>query len=133
NDWDKKLKHFRFAYNTSFHNSIGDTPFFLTHGRDAHTTNFSSYIKSDSVTILSKFKNDLVETVRAAHEIANIQNEQQQWYTSDESKFQKDQLVLLLNSTQSNAAKQVSKKLLDPWIGPFRIIKVLSSTTYDIE
>lgn len=133
NDWDKKLKHFRFAYNTSFHNAIGDTPFFLTHGRDAHTTKFSSYVKSNGTTVLSKFKNELVETVRTAHEIANIKNEQQQWYTNDKPKFQKDELVLLLNSTQSNAAKQVSKKLLDPLIGPFRIINVLSSTTYDIE
>jgi len=33
-EWDKWLRHLRWAYNTSYHPSIKDTPFFLMHGRD---------------------------------------------------------------------------------------------------
>jgi hypothetical protein len=36
-DWDRYLRQFRFAYNTSFHPSIQETPFFLVHSRDART------------------------------------------------------------------------------------------------
>ena len=35
NQWDKHLRFLRFAYNTSYHPTLKDTPFFLVHGRDA--------------------------------------------------------------------------------------------------
>jgi hypothetical protein len=40
--WDEYLQHLAFAYNTSYHRSVGNTPYFLMHARHPNTTIYES-------------------------------------------------------------------------------------------
>ena len=68
-DWEGYIGPLMFAYNTSFHRSIKNTPFFLTHGMEPRQPGF------DAAQVRTKFEGplspeDMVQRLRKAREIA---------------------------------------------------------------
>ena len=133
NNWDTYLRHFRFAYNTSFHPSINDTPFFLTHGRDANTSIFIPP-SSDAEIDLKTFKQELIHRIVAARQFAKSFSINDHLQFLVPPKFSPGDAVLLFTppKTISSTSKYIAAKLTANWNGPYRIHSQQSDSTFTI-
>lgn len=136
--WDIQLSHFAFAYNTSYHPAIKDTPFFLAHGRDAeiphaalkHSGQMTEDWNWQDNAQLQKFSEQLTTSLHKAY--ATVRDNQAPPPLQMKKTWKLGDCVLLHNETLSNAKKNIARKLLDDWVGPFRIIEILSPSTVNI-
>ena len=125
-EWEDLLAPLMFSYNTSYHRSVKNTPFYLTFGIEPRSPYF------DPQGIRQKFygessTDDLYNRLQTAREVARLNNEdatqsaQRQYDAKAEPhNYQIGQLVLLSENYFIN--KNV--KLAPKWTGPHRIISL---------
>ena len=125
-DWESYIGPLMFAYNTSFHRSIKNTPFFLTHGMEARQPGF------DAAEVRTKFSGpqspeQLVKRLQEARDIAQRDNQdatlrapQDHDRKAQPHSFVRDQLVLL----EDNYFASRNAKLAPKFTGPHRIIEL---------
>jgi hypothetical protein len=138
-NWDELLPYVLFAYRTSQHECTKEAPFFLMFGRDARlpsdmimdtpsniliTQNISSY-RAELVTRLNEAFNATRQQLQKAHE------HRRNTMMRKEETFLPGTPVRLF--TPPRVKKGLSKKLIKPGRGPYRIVKQVSRVTYEIK
>ncbi|PIC44089.1 hypothetical protein B9Z55_004579 [Caenorhabditis nigoni] len=133
-DWDIILPALVFCYNTTTHDTTGETPFFLMHGRDPI---FSidqildpspSQLTDEDQDNIKNFRQELTSTIREAwtnaKEHADKAREQfSKTYDahSRPSEIEVGDRVLFKNYKSKVG---LSRKLVLPWIGQYRVIEI---------
>ena len=127
-DWDLILPFLQFAYNSSIHETTGQSPYYMNYGRDP-TTPCDLSMKlprasdiADPDHYLEKMRNRLQSAWESAeHHILKSQQKSKTYYDSKkkEEDIQIGDLVSL--KLPPKMLQGVSKKLHFKWTGPFRV------------
>uniref|UniRef100_A0A1I7U677 RNA-directed DNA polymerase n=1 Tax=Caenorhabditis tropicalis TaxID=1561998 RepID=A0A1I7U677_9PELO len=133
-DWDLILPALAFCYNTTVHATTEETPFFLMHGRDP-IFSIDRIIDPSPVTQLADdpssiddFRQEMATKIREAWKHAKQQADKAREtfvHTSKPTERPSDIKVgdrVLFKNYLSK--KDLSKKLVLPWVGQFRVIEV---------
>lgn len=134
-DWDTWLPYAMFAYNTTPHTATKMTPFELVFGRQAELP--TAVKQPPRLTYCyDDFAQELRERLRAAHQEAKEaldtgkEKSKIQYDKNAESmEFEVGDKVLLKNNVLRRGR---SKKLTQPWIGPYEITEKNSDVNYTI-
>ena len=123
-DWDILLDDVLFSINNSVHSSTGFTPLFLMHSFEPITL---PKFRDSGAQYLSESFAKHSKAVEDTHlSLSKAQTRQSNAYNTqhhDNSKLKVGDLVLLdRNGIELSATQNISKKLLNPWIGPFEVI-----------
>lgn len=140
-NWTEKLHLVEFAYNNSDQDSIGCSPFFLNYGFHPHTSISLLDVKDaeSHVEAASDFAKFMSETLQhAMQQIKTAQTKQADMankHRSSDPAYNLGDLVMLSsnNLSLSNLGTSGARKLGPKWIGPFKIIQVLSPVTYKLD
>jgi hypothetical protein len=138
NDWDVLLPYAVFAYNTAFHSTIQETPFYVNYGRDAKTFVHQCVgVRPDnSNSNTHQYAIDLSQRLFDVHtRVVDIYNEVNDKRLEDnESRdvpsFTVGSLVYLYDAT---TATGINAKMKRRWKGPYRVLEKLSNVNYKIE
>ena len=135
-DWDEYIAFALFAYNTSFHSILRETPYYLNHGRQAKDITDelteSDYYRNASIHAYAKELTDkLFKTHQRVRELLEQVNEKREKEIENEEciKFEVGDQVLLYDPTTPQG---VSRKLVKRWLGPYAIIEKHSDVVYTI-
>jgi transposase InsO family protein len=135
-DWDLLLPYAVFAYNTSYHSLLQETPFYLQYGRDARLTMDIMIGKRPEHTPgVHEYATELVQNLYDVHqrvrEILQSVNDKRMLENEDNlvPEFEIGSEVYLYDPT---TAQGLSRKLVQRWKGPYTIIEKQSSVTYKI-
>ena len=140
-DWDEVLPKLMCAYRTSVHESTKQTPFSLIFGREIRlpidvmfglppTTSSSPVCKLLYVADLWRHLEASYALVRKNLVVAHERQKTIYDQKRGGKYFQAEDLVWL---HMPYVPKGQSKKLYNPWQGPFRIVKVLLDLVYRVE
>ena len=131
--WEEYITWVTFAYNTSYHEGIQDTPFFMVYGRHAvlpaDSWIFKKIIEGEEVPVdLEAYKKDMM--IRFAHSYARARQHLQKQYDrmNLEADNQKqvafeigDEVWAYLPELQQDKDVKAIAKLTYQWMGPYRI------------
>jgi len=133
-DWELYLAPLMFSYNTSFHRSVKNTPFYLTFGMEPRLPNLPT------PDLRRKFygessTDDIIRKLLIARDIARQNNED----ASDNARVQYDskamphkflpnQLVLL----DEHSFLHKNQKLAPKWSGPHKIVRLKGDANAEI-
>ena len=134
-DWQQYLHLFEFAYNNTVHATTKTTPFFLNYGR--HPTTVASLLNpqlppdlynKDAAVFLDK----LHSAISLAHQYINSANEKTASRPGADTQtpfaFNLGDFVLL-----PSRCFRATRKLDAPYVGPFRLIRKVTSLTFELE
>jgi hypothetical protein len=134
-NWDTLLPYAEIAYNNSRNSSTGYSPFYVNYGEEI---NLPSNLLADEINSTNATVEDIVNDIQTTLKFvdANLQNAQdrQKKYADldrREESFKVNDRVLL--DTADITFTTGSKKFLDKFIGPYKIIEVVSATAYKLE
>jgi hypothetical protein len=133
-DWDLLLCYAVFAYNTSYHSLVQETPYFLTHGRDANLhINIMLNTRREKIAGVHEYATEVVQKLYDVHmrvkEILENENAKRIDSKVELRMFNVGDQVLLHDSTTKVG---LSRKLTKRWRGPFTILERNSDVTYTI-
>jgi hypothetical protein len=131
-DWDEWLTPFEFTYNSSFHPGLGDTPFFLSHGRHSRMPTLVS--QSSPCPAVDDFVQTLQNQIITAQDHLRVQQGKRVDWEALKRKpvsINRGDLVLL-SAAQYNLALP-SRKLTPRWIGPLKVLQVRGPSMVIIE
>ena len=124
-DWDILLDDVLFSINNSVHSSTGFTPLFLMHAFEPIT--LPKFRDSGPQYLSEAFAKHSTAVEDTHLSLSKAQTRQSNAYNKqhhDNSKLKVGDLVLLdRNGIELSATQSISKKLLNPWIGPFEVIE----------
>ena len=136
NDWDLYLPLLELAYNNSIHSSTGFSPHFLNSGQHPRLPIHSAIGKEIQINeTATQLIEKLYESLDIAQQhITKAQKNQQRNAKKHrrENDTWKIGTKVLLSTTNLKRAGP-APKLCSTFIGPFTIIRVLSSVTYELE
>ena len=122
-DWEDYLAPMMFSYNTSFHRSVQNTPFFLTHGMEARQPTFdaaSNRIRMEGPKPSQEIMDRLYEARQRAinaNQDATASAREYHDRKAEPHHYHRDQLVLLQDPYYLNRNAKMAPK----WTGPHRI------------
>ena len=135
-NWDEYLPYVLFAYNTSYHTLLQETPFFLVNGRDPKLLSDIIVNKSyDTYSDVHIYGDELINKLKSVY------NRIKQIYTEinekrilvldniKEKEFNIGDKVLIYDPTTKVG---LSRKLTIRWKGPYTIIQKRNSINYVI-
>jgi len=138
-NWDEYLAATAFAYNTSVNFEVGNTPFFLLHGRDARlpldvlfAPHADELCEQDYAQYNIAHSRILHKAYKEAHQRQKIAMEKRKEYYDKRVtpvQFKIGDLVVLYTPVTTPGE---SKKLTLQWTGPHRVEQKLSSLLYQI-
>jgi transposase InsO family protein len=135
-DWDLLLPFALFAYNTSVHAVLKETPFYLNHARQARTVTDTLTEQDHShATTVHGYAHEVVERLQRVHEqvreiLAQVNDERQNEIDSDESvKITVGASVFLYDPT---TPINRSRKFIRRWTGPYEVIMAHKNGTSTI-
>ena len=136
-DWDTHLLAAEIAFNNSVHASTGFTPFYLNSGQhfrlpmDAAVQAAQQAANPTSAQRIEQLARDLQ---RAKDNLLLAQQRQAKY--ADRSRraatFQVGEQVLLSTEHLALASAGQTPKLLAKYIGPFRVVRVVSDVSYEL-
>jgi transposase InsO family protein len=135
-DWDVLLPYAVFAYNTSYHSLLQETPFYASYGRDARLTmDVILGKRPEHQSDVHEYATELVQRLYDVHqrirEILQSVNDQRVIDNDEDSmpKYNVGDEVYLYDPTTT---KGLSRKLVTRWKGPYTVIEKHSPVTYKI-
>jgi len=133
NDWDSYIPHAVFAYNTSVHRAISNTPFFLMKGRDPEILLHQGVPdpRETNVRRLPQWFEQLSivrQFVRAHLEQAQEVNRRNYDLTANPKKYSPGDAVLKV--VPPPARTNGPRKLFPKYVGPYRIVSLLGKTAH---
>ncbi|KAF2884256.1 hypothetical protein ILUMI_21908 [Ignelater luminosus] len=137
-DWDEWIPYLQMAYCMNIHNSTGYSPYFLIHGRDP-VLPFDNILQSTRVKfdVDQNYVSELISRLNQAFvnvkdNLTKTTEQRNQYFNSnrEQSNFQSGDLVYLHDPAVKSG---LSKKLIKPWTGPYRIIEIKGPVTYKIK
>ena len=135
NDWDEHLTAAEFAINNAHQQSIGTTPFRLTYGQDPLTPTSLRIPKVENPTALHMI-GELQERIQRATKHLQAAQQRQKAYAGRSSRRQVsyepgDEVLLSTENVQRTGIG--CPKFMPLWIGPFKILKRVEETAYELE
>jgi hypothetical protein len=134
-DWELHLPALMFSYNTSFHRSIKNSPFFVTFGMEARQPGFPTpdlrrkfYGESDSDEILLRLLHAR-NVARENNEKATDKAHSDFNKKAEQHNYQVGQFVLL-NET---SFLHKNAKLAPKWTGPHKIVKLKNECNVELK
>ncbi|KAI8373352.1 hypothetical protein BD560DRAFT_394725 [Blakeslea trispora] len=132
-EWDKHLRLIQFVYNNTTHESTGNTPFYLVHGRHAkfplyRTESIQQY--NDRLLPEEAYATELQQRLNLAFDVVDNHMKSVEHPTM-ENPYQVNDKVLVFN--QSLSSSRSPRKLLFDWLGPFFVTSVKSKSTVDLK
>jgi transposase InsO family protein len=138
--WDEYIDHALLAYRMSVSRVLGDTPFFMTYGRDPVLPQDLAFNlkrgekEQEAAGTLGHFQHDLVNKMKAVYETLNVRRQKYQsnyklYYDKQHKNVEfkiGDQVLILFDAESKNF-------LVPRWEGPFKIVSQLSPVTYRVE
>ncbi len=137
--WDEYIDHCLFAYRISVSRVLGDTPFYLTYGRDPTLPqdlafNLKRRGRGDEETEKENYQSKLIKRLKSEYEmLIKKKTEDQEKYKLyyDASHRQVsfsigDEVLILFDAP-------VKGFLVPRWEGPYRIVAQLNPVTYRVE
>jgi hypothetical protein len=139
-EWADLLPYIVFAYNTSVHNATGYTPYYLVHGREAcigseavlrgegETRTLPEYVKSiqRNMALAQKHVKDRVNAAADQRDRMNdMLRHPVKYHVGDE--------VYVYQLPKSDGKNDITRKLISPYQGPYRVTKVISDVAYQVE
>ena len=135
-NWDEYLPYVLFAYNTSYHTLLQETPFFLVNGRDPKLLSDIIVNKSeDEYSDVHVYGDELVNKLKTVYNrikeiYTNINSERLLALDNvQEKQFNIGDKVLIYDPTTQVG---LSRKLTIRWKGPYVIIEKRSDINYVI-
>ena len=129
-----------FAYNTSIHNATGYTPYYLVHGREAcigseavlrgevETRTLPEYVKNIQRN-MALAQQHVTDRVNAAADQRDRMNDMMRHPV----KYNVGDEVYVYQLPQSDGKNDITRKLLSPYHGPYRVTKVINDVAYQVE
>jgi YD repeat-containing protein len=138
NDWDILLPYAVVAYNTAFHSTIQETPFYMNYGRDAQTLvqRCLGIRPNGDSTTTHQYAVDLAQRLFDVHtrvvDIYNQVNDGRIDFNVGQTipSFKVNDMVYLHDATTT---KGINRKLKRRWKGPFRVLEKTSDVNYKLE
>ena len=138
-DWDKWLSEFRFAINSTQHESTRRTPAELALGRQLkgplerliHQTP-APHPQQQSYTLLER-QHQMAQEVR--QKVGVARQRQARYYNAHRrpAQFLVGDLVWVRAHPQSKASDRFSSKLAPKWTGPAKVMKILGPVNYRLQ
>lgn len=135
-DWDKWLPMLAFAYNSSRHESTGETPAFLMLGRDmAHPLDVQMPVgMEEQATTIQQYRELLLDRLDRSQEQARARDAAARMARADRHDATHSEPDLVIGDAvwlYTPAVKPgLSRKLTLKWRGPFRIAAAVSPVNY---
>ena len=138
-NWDSHLQSLVYAYNTSLHSATGEIPCYLWFGRAPNTfhqitsDDLQVVLKDSTVEYRQHIINDLQNAYATVFERLQAAAQASTTYSNDQvmlENWKSGDLVWLLDI--QHAAKAKSRKMNNPWNGPFVVAKVNTNKTVEI-
>ena len=141
-DWDEMLDCCLFAYRTTMHRIMQESPFFLLYGRDVMLPSdimlgLPLDSKSDSTEEKFEYKANLIKQLRSSYETLINKRETAVYdykYKYDRChknvEFKEGEKVMVFWPIPK---KGFSQKLLPKWEGPFSVVKRTGAVTYRVQ
>ena len=135
NNWSTLLPYIEFAFNNTVNRSTGYTPFYMCYGQHPSmpaTLETPNLIESRNSTVEDMVSEMSLTVQNAKLQIQHAQEQQTKYYNQHhrDITFQLNDKILL-DSSHINF-QHGTKKLLEKYIGPYRIIEIISKTAYRI-
>jgi hypothetical protein len=137
-EWDLTLSAFAYAYNTTMHATTGEIPYYLWFGRappamvaleatdTAPSPNAADAIeayKRNAILDLQRAYIQVFDKLRAKSHVSKAKHddrvEVELWQPGD---------LVFLHSPQESS-KMGMRKLFDPWLGPYQVIRTVGDTS----
>ena len=134
NDWDEHLAAVEFAINNAYQQSIGTTPFRLTYGQHPLTPASLRTPKIENPTAL-QVTGELQQRIQRATRCLQAAQQRQKAY-ADKSRRHvsyepSDEVLLSTENVQRTGIG--TPKFMPLWIGPFKIVRKVEETAYELE
>jgi hypothetical protein len=137
-NWDQFLAAAEFAINNSWHQAIGNTPFFVNSGR--HPTTPAQLATFQQGFTTNAAVEDIIQNIHAAvQEVSRHTQKAQAKQKSQADKSRRDvsfhigDKVLLSTQDLKLAGSGPAHKLRDKYMGPFTVTKQVTPVTYELE
>jgi len=139
--WDDYLHTTALALRTAISDTTGFSPAMLNLGRDLLLPFDRAFQPNTcSFNSRSEYQSQLISKLQAAYTKANLsitkaQAQQAKYYNARHKAvtFQVGESVLLKSHYLSDKKKKFSKKFAVRWTGPFKIVRVCSPVTYELD
>jgi transposase InsO family protein len=135
-DWDELLPFALFAYNTSIHTLLRETPYYLNHGIQARDitdelTQSDYYRNANIHGYAYELASRLFKTHQRVRELLEQANEKREKFIENEKKntLEVGDQVLLFDPTTPAG---VSRKLVRRWSGPYTVLEKHSEVSFTI-
>ncbi|WZZ15176.1 hypothetical protein YC2023_108265 [Brassica napus] len=133
--WEKHLPLVEFAYNNSFHTSIGMSPYEALYGRPCRTPLCWTQVGERSM-LGPEIVEQTTDKIRMVKEKMKEAQDRQKSYADKRRKhleFEVNDLVYLKMITFKGRTRVSVRKKLDPrYLGPFRIIERVGAVAYKV-
>jgi hypothetical protein len=137
-NWDQHLDHVLFAYRTSWHETIKESPFYMMYGRnpilpiDTELDTNQSELEVDTLTYKKRLKQNLKLAYNISH-YHTLKEQEKQRRNYDKKRSTNnyeigDQVWVFTPRVKEG----LSKKLATLWHGPYRIEEKYSNVNYKI-
>jgi hypothetical protein len=138
--WADILPHIVFAYNTSVHSATGYTPYYMNHGREAcigsesvlrgegNVREQTEYIRNVQLNMAMAHRH-VTNRIDAATDARDRLNDAQLHKVS----YRVGDEVYVYQLPMSDGKQDLTRKLISPYHGPYRVVKVLNDVTYQVE
>ena len=133
-DWDEHLMAIEFAINNAFQQSIGTTPFRLTYGQNPLTPVSLRIPKVANPTAL-KVTESLQERLQKAKQCLEGAQQRQKAYADQNRRpaWYEAGSEVLISTENIKRTGMGTPKFMPLWIGPFKIIRRVEPTAYELE
>lgn len=140
--WLDKLPAIRFAMNTAAGETTGRSASFLTFGRELRTPDdvvhdVRAIVQSENfIPQITPYLNQMLSTFKENRDLNEKQQDRQKVYADARRReapiYAIGDKVWVTTHTRSSATKGVTSKFNPRRDGPYRIIRVVSHTTYEV-
>ena len=127
--WDEYVAVAAFAYNTSLHRSINNTPFFLMYGRDPNLTLQEGVVNLNRDEPGGQWYTGLMDAREAVMDYmkkAALSNKEAYDRKVRPQEFRPGDAVLVRRNPPANM--KGPRKLLPRYVGPYRIERIMGTT-----
>lgn len=129
-EWDKQLKYFQAAHNSSWHSALGTSPYFMlfaNHPRVMFSPEWpEDRYREDALGDIWRRLRKAYEIVEAREEARQQQNSKQQTKMAEERSFEVGDQVFVSHPTGQNRPK----KLQNSFFGPFVVVERAAHNNY---
>jgi transposase InsO family protein len=139
-DWDRFLNFATFAYNSAYHETIQEMPFFVVYGREPRLPVDMLLRRPDETyPSISTYVSDVAETLRRVYKsvkakLKTINQEREQVNEGRKLlEFKDGDQVWLFVPQQDNDKLKLSSKLQHLWKGPCTVLERISPVNYRLD